>query len=155
MCGLVLDVDVLSSAGDVRVVLNLGYPTNRLHQVETRVPPRARAGSGWLGVPLEQVRPVAHLIEEAVVVGVTGGRVWASRTHCCCVSPARGPRMRDKTLLFLEHDENCLLADTTGFCNLEDNRGGGFIRRACVCGTHRVRCRRPRCFAVILEADVT
>ena len=155
VCGLVLDVDVLSSAGDVRVVLNLGYPANRLHQVKTRVPPRTGAGSWWLGVPLKQVRPVTHLVEEAVVVGITGGCVGASRAHCCRVSPTRWPCVRDKTLLFLEHDEDRLLTDTTGLRDLKDYCGGGFVGCACVRRAHRVCCGGPRSLAVILEADVT
>ena len=127
---LVLDVHVLRTAVDVRVVLNLRDPTDGLHEVKARIPPGSCTGTRWLRVALEKVRPIAHLVEEAVVVAVTGSRVGASGTHRGCVTPARRPRVRDESLLFLQHDEDGLLTNATGFGDLVDDCGCGFVRSA-------------------------
>ena len=126
--GLVFDVNVQRAAIAVRAVLNCTDLAHWLHQIETTVPPRARTRARWLRVPLEKVGAVAHLVVEAVVVAVAGRRVGASCAHRRTESIVGRPRVGDKPLLLLKHDEQCLLAHTAGTGDFVDDRGSRLVR---------------------------
>ena len=132
MCRLVLDVDVESAAVCIGTVLNCADPTDGLHEIKPAVPPGPGTSARGLGVALQQVRAVANLIVEAVVVAVTGRCVGASGAHCSPESIVGRPRMSDEPLLFLQHDEQSLLAHTTGTRHLVDDGGRRLISRSLI-----------------------
>ena len=152
---LIFDIHVTSPTRSVRAIQNGTDPTDGFHQIEPRVPPRSGTSARRLGVALEKIRAVAHLVVKAVIVAVTRGGIRASRTQRRRVPPGRRPRVSNQSLLFLQHDQKDLLTHTAGARNLINNGRRRFVCRPGVRRAHRVGGRRPRRLAIILQAHVS
>ena len=159
--GLVGHVNRFGAANVVtRVVTNgavqeIGYLPHGPPQVIARVVLRARAGSRRLRVALELVGAVVHLVEEAVVLGITRGGVWAPGTHGRAIATRRGRRARDETLLFLQHDEDRLLADSAGLAHLVNDRGCRLVGGPLIRGAHGSCRNRAGCLGVVAKTHVS